>query len=150
LLNFDKNFVQIGSHFGLTVSITRTRGLVIYVVSEDDVSTMECGGKMMIICEDLPKLLVPCSYQYLLIDIYQSIPRELFKYSAIAISIFILAWTLKAPDVHILTAFYDHCFIPHDEVVGDLCAIGTRKPAILVTYFTGLIKQVTLYNWDCC
>jgi len=97
-----RKFVQVGGKFGLTVSIPKTKGLVMGAVSEDDVFPVEVRSGLIemvdnlliwaLICQvmvkqlvrssvrlpKLLKLLALCRYQYFLIVIYPSILRELF------------------------------------------------------------------------
>jgi len=42
-----RKFVQVGSQFGLTVSIPKTKGVAVDAVSEGDVSPMEVGIRIV-------------------------------------------------------------------------------------------------------
>ena len=88
-----RKFVEVGSQFGLTVSIPKTKGLAMGTICDGDGSPVDVGTGMVEMVKnftylgsnlsivrqlvkssegllELLKLLVPCKYQYFLIVIY--------------------------------------------------------------------------------
>ena len=132
----ERKFVEVGSQFGLTVSIPKTKGLAMGAVCESDGSPVDVGAGMVElvknftylsskICQVTVRQLLKCTLaraskafgalRVSIFNCYLSINTKRSVYTAVVISILLYGaetWTLKAPAVRtgcMLTSFHHRC-----------------------------------------